>query len=260
MKKSFNEDIAKFFESPSRDGLRSVLQNHFGEQNFLDFKESWPDFSKVAKHVLAMANSGGGIIVFGVSEKDGSLEAAGLEVALDKANIVKGIKDYFTPELDYTILDFFYAASEFSLLQGKKFQVLIVDYKETHIPFISRKSGSGIKGNAIYVRRGTSSEEILYEELQKLINTRIGTKISFNSEMNLEDHLAQLKLLYSHIKKYHIIYSDSPFTNLGQRIYEAVHGEAEEVLNAAYPIESYDSFIARIIENKKKRIERLIET
>lgn len=111
MKKSFNEDIAKFFEIPSRESFRDLLQNHFGEQNYLDFKQNWPNYSKLAKHILAMANSGGGIIVVGVSEKEGTLDAVGLKDIIDKSDINKGCTKFLADNLKYEILDFAYDSS-----------------------------------------------------------------------------------------------------------------------------------------------------
>ncbi|WLR51216.1 hypothetical protein LC040_18965 [Bacillus tianshenii] len=36
-----------------------------GETDFLDFKMKWIDLTKLAKHTLAIANSGGGCILMG---------------------------------------------------------------------------------------------------------------------------------------------------------------------------------------------------
>jgi hypothetical protein len=57
--KSWKEEIARFLESPSREGLRNILKNHVGELSDLDFKENLPEPTKLAKHILAMANTWG---------------------------------------------------------------------------------------------------------------------------------------------------------------------------------------------------------
>jgi hypothetical protein len=38
-RKSLNEEFVKFFENPTREGLRALLKNNFGELPNLDFKE-----------------------------------------------------------------------------------------------------------------------------------------------------------------------------------------------------------------------------
>ena len=51
------ELFARFLENPTREGLREILQNHLGETRDLDFKESWENWAKMAKHILGLANS-----------------------------------------------------------------------------------------------------------------------------------------------------------------------------------------------------------
>jgi hypothetical protein len=40
-RKTLNEEFAKFYESPTREGLRELLKNNSGELPNLDFKEDW---------------------------------------------------------------------------------------------------------------------------------------------------------------------------------------------------------------------------
>ena len=83
MKEEF-EGFARFFEQPTREGLRELLKQNFGEQDYLDFKKQWTSLSKIAKHIIAFANSGGGCIVLGVEQTNDELEAVGLDSILDK--------------------------------------------------------------------------------------------------------------------------------------------------------------------------------
>lgn len=69
--KSLYEEFAVFFENPTRDSLRKLLSRNFGESNQIDFKESWPESNKLAKHILAFANSGGGVILNWGIRKEG---------------------------------------------------------------------------------------------------------------------------------------------------------------------------------------------
>src|SRR4051794_32731053 len=91
----FREDLAKLLESPSRERLRELLKNNYGEFTECDFKEKWPSDTSLAKHILAMANSGGGIIIVGVRENnDRTLEPIGLAELSDKEEIYKGVERY----------------------------------------------------------------------------------------------------------------------------------------------------------------------
>lgn len=66
--KSLKEQFANFFEEPTRDKLKKIIQFNLGEEDYLDFKGCWPEGAKIAKHVLAFANSGGGCMVVGCRE------------------------------------------------------------------------------------------------------------------------------------------------------------------------------------------------
>ena len=87
--KSLHEEFTRFVERPTREGLRSLLQHNVGELAHIDFKESWPEPSKLARHVLGFANSGGGIIVVGMAESDESLSPVGVAKLVDKTDILK---------------------------------------------------------------------------------------------------------------------------------------------------------------------------
>lgn len=199
----WNENFARFFESPSREGLRDVLQNHSGEANTLDFKKDWPAFSKVARHILAFANSGGGALIFGVDEKaNKSFESAGLTAIKDKADVKKGVSHFLPAQLEYDVLDFTYSESEYPAIVGKQFQVLIIEDLPKYGPFVSLAAGEGIDRDVIYVRRGTNSERANHSELQQVINRRIETTYSSQSENDLVRHLAELSALYEHLPRY----------------------------------------------------------
>jgi predicted HTH transcriptional regulator len=255
--KAFQESFARFFEEPTREGLRNIIELNIGEQDNLDFKSEWPAYSKMAKHILAFSNSGGGCIIIGVQQnKDGTLESRGLDSLKDKAEIEKGVNVYIPNELKYEILDFSYSSSEYEKIIGKKFQVILVESNPEHIPFISKANndGQGIRQNAIYIRRGTSSEEATYEELQKVINKRIETGYSTSSELKLEEHLAQLKVLYASIEK--INYVGGIF-NISKNFGKLILGESTK--NPNYPEEDFEQFIARMISSKKLRIEKVLD-
>ena len=48
-RKLLKEEFAKFYETPTRDNLRELLKNNFGEFPNLDFKEQWLPFPQIAR-------------------------------------------------------------------------------------------------------------------------------------------------------------------------------------------------------------------
>lgn len=199
--KGYREAFARFFENPTREGLREVLKENVGELNELDFKEAWPESSSLAKHILGIGNSGGGCIVIGI--EDESLEPKGLAAIEDKTKIIDGLKNYIPPALldSVEIVSFPYDAAEYPKLSGKNFQVVFVGEDKKHLPFVSLRAGSSIRANTIYVRRGAATEEANYDELQKMINTRLETGYSSTKELDLQSHLQQLKVLFQQIDR-----------------------------------------------------------
>jgi predicted HTH transcriptional regulator len=246
--KGLHENFARFFEAPSRESLRELLRNHFGERNELDFKGDWPQYPVVARHLLGFANSGGGCIVFGISQKsDNTFEISGLPKIADKADIQRNVQKYIPSQLQYNVLDFAYEASEYPTLIGKKFQVLLIEDDPRYIPFIAEAEGQLIRKAAIYVRRGTSTEEADYKEVQEILNRRLETSYSSQSELTLEQHISELRLLYQQIS----ITRQFSFISMLSNPFEE--------RNPTYPKEDFESFIARMIKLKKQIIQAMIE-
>jgi len=258
-KRFYYEEFARFFEQPTREGLRDLLKKNVGEFAYCDFKENWPVHSKTACHILGIANSGGGCMVIGVRQKkDKSLESTGLKTLTDKTVVLNGIQK-FLPDLLFStlsdrILVFSFEASEYPAIKGKKFQVLFVEDDPKHIPFIATANGEGIRKPGMYVRRGSATEEANHEELQRIINRRLETGYSSQRETDLRTHLGQLQALYHHISKYH--YPHAITTQAIASILSPLKGQPE--LNPAYPEEAYEDFVARMIEKKKRLIEMVL--
>lgn len=115
-----------------------------------------------------------------------------------------------------------------------------------YIPFIAKADGDGICKNRIYVRRGTSTEEANYEELQEIFNRRLETEYSSRAEFDFDKHLAELNMLYKYVPRYHNIWEE-----LGLSF--VVHK-----LNPNYPQEDFEAFIKRMIGEKKKIIQSIV--
>ena len=244
------ESITKFFESPSRDAFRKLIRNEVGEFNDFEFKEDCLKKGKLAKHILAMSNSGGGIIVVGVKDGD-TLESNGIEKLVDKADIYKQQGNYLPEQLKYHVLDYSYKASEYDLLVGKTFQVILVENQIDQIPFLSLKDGIDIEANTLYIRRGTSSTIANNNEFRNVINKRIDNGASTSSIDNLDSDLKSLKLLYGAISK----------TTIGYKFQEILSAMTRQLgvierQNIEYPDESYSQFIADSISKLKIKILR----
>ena len=234
--KKQHECFAQFFEKPTRESLRSLLKDNIGETNYLDFKETWVSFQKLAKHILALANIEGGAIIVGVKENnDGTADPVGVDEFLDKEKISKNLSKYLPSNIVWDVLNFSYEESEYPKLKGEKFQVLLVEFHPQLIPFLCLKAGEGIKENVIYVRKGTSSTEATHNDLQKIINERIETGYSSKYVLELSEHLQQLKELYKQEKTHN---------NFGT-IVAIMEGNT---------FQDYYKFISELIKKKKQKI------
>lgn len=128
----------EFLKEPTKDNFCEFVKNNCGEFNEVDYKKTWPDKGKLAKIILAMANSHGGIIIIGVEEQsDGKIIPLGLENFRDKADVNNDISKYILPGLDYEIYDFSYDGAEYSLMENRKFQMVVIHDTPERLPFIS---------------------------------------------------------------------------------------------------------------------------
>lgn len=193
--------VYRLLQEPTLDNFRNFLKGQTGEHNSIDFKEKWIEPTKLVKEMLAIANSGGGIMIFGVKEKeDKSFSYDGIEEIVDKAKISNDIKNYISTELKYEVYDFVYDSSEYEKLQNHKYQMMVIKDCPRFIPFMSMKESTNLKKNRIYIRRGTSCEEATSEEITDIIKRRMNAEYPDSGKtLNLDEHLEQLKTLYSKI-------------------------------------------------------------
>ena len=198
--KGLHEAFARFFEAPSRPALRQILQESLGEFSHTDFKEQWPEDSSLARHILGFANSGGGVMIVGVKECDNnSLSPIGLPELRDKAKIGNAVRKFLPFGLDYQIVDFYFTESEYALIKDKGFQVVVVEDRPQHIPFLANAGGANIQCNVVYVRDGAATPPATHDQLQNIINRRLATGHSTRRELTRHEHLEELKALYGQI-------------------------------------------------------------
>ncbi len=221
--------LAGFLKDPVHANLKELLLRNTGETDFLDFKSKWIDLSKLAKHILAIANSGGGCIIVGVSQKeDGSSSLDGLsdEDFLDKADIDNKLEHYLPKWLSYRTEDFIFDHTADLPLKSKKFQALIIEYDTKYVPYTSIISRGELRYGAIYVRQGTKSLEANHEKLVEIIIRKVQAGGSDSTELSLQEHLHQLRQLYHEHNK---------------------QGNGE-----------YENYLEELILRKQKRIEEIL--
>jgi hypothetical protein len=262
-KKTVHEAFTRFFENPTRETFRGLLLEHVGELRECDFKESWPANAAVAKHLLGLANSGGGCLVVGVQEsEDGTLIPKGISALKDKADLVSGTQSYLPqPVLDSLECgDFSYDAPEYASLVGKRFQVVFVHGRPAELPFVALVHGEGIRAGAIYVRREGSTNEATYEEVQRLIAQRIAAVPQTPQARDLKTHLEELKVLYAEIPRNLVgmppLFRSLGITEIAQQLVGTWAGDAKH--NPNFPPEDYQSFVRRLVDSKKRLIEEFL--
>lgn len=261
-RRGFRDELAAVLADPSRDSFRDLLRDHTGEAANLDFKTEWPADEKLARHVLALGNSGGGCIVVGVAERaDKSLDPTGLTEFKDKADVTKKVNPLIPDTLmrNLHIDDFAYETSDYQALQGKRFQLVSVLPDPEHLPYVAERANGDARAAAIYVRRGTESVEASHEELQHIINARIATGHSTAAAMKLEDHLDQLQVLNDRIPKT-LVVRRIGVADLAAQLQNlsalSLFGGSNRSHNPDYPKEDSQEFIRRMFEAKKIRIIR----
>jgi len=240
--------FASFLEDPNKASFRDFMKNHMGEGREYDFKREWLEANQLVKKILGFANKKGGVLVFGVAENDdGTFDVTGLSSMEDKADITNKLQKFLPTQLmeQISVLDFAYDASEYAALQGKKFQVVAVDYDPQHIPYMAISETTGVKKTTIYVRRDGNTAEATYEELQQIIDARLAVGISSEGERELKKHLEQLKALYEELPRRSPFIPDFGFANL--------------LRPPSHKGELYSDFIERMISEKKKVIENEVK-
>lgn len=265
----------KFFDlivkNPSRDGFKTFLKESCGELDNIDFKEKWITKGKLAKIMLAMANTGGGVIVLGIQEnKDDNYLAVGIDELKDAADVEKEIKKLVPRNLSYSVLNFIYDDEIYGEYTGKKFQAIIIADAPEQLPFFSIGASDDIEKDCVYVRRGTSSEKASARDFETMIQRKLENAFKESNDLSLKEHLEQLQFLYDSIpqKKRVLVKKGKRFVGameglqaLSERMTE-IFGEPdqyEEVPNENYPSEDYEQFLVRMIDKKKLKIEKVLD-
>lgn len=153
-------------------------------------------------------------------------------------------KNYISTELKYEVYDFVYDSSEYEKLQNHKYQMMVIKDCPRFIPFMSMKESTNLKKNRIYIRRGTSCEEATSEEITDIIKRRMNAEYPDSGKtLNLDEHLEQLKTLYSKISPTNEYYQGgigNSLLKLTEVIKAVSAGEWISEDNPLYPEEDYE--------------------
>ena len=262
--KQIKDIVYKLLQEPTLDHFREFLKGQTGEHDTIDFKNQWIEKQKLAKEIISIANMGGGIIVFGIHENaDKTFSYDGIDVIKDKAVVSNEIKNFISAELKYDIYDFVYESSEYEKLNNHKYQMLVIEDSPKFLPFMAKKDSDDLKKNRIYIRRGTSIEEATQEEITALIKRRINAEYPDSGKtLSLTEHLDQLKILYDKINPtighYQGIVSET-LIDVIKSVTDSFKGKWVSERNPLYPDENYEEFISRMIDAKRKKIERVLD-
>ena len=89
-------------------------------------------------------------------------------------------------------MNFFYDHDVYTHLKGKKFQMITIDVEDEKIPIICECESKLFKKGDIFIRRGTNTEKVNYEELQMLINHRVEAGKAQITNEGVKEQLQQL--------------------------------------------------------------------
>lgn len=244
---SIKDDLEEFFAAPSKDKLPNLLQAE-KEYDYLDFKSEWHEKSKLARHILAFSNSGGGAIIIGVDEKsDGGLKSEGVDDPLDESDFGNKVEKYIPDNAhnQYIINTFSYGDIYDDEISGLTFQVVFIEGAGELAPLVATNGGKSIDEGSIYVRRNTKSAVANYEEVQSLLKKSQESEIG-KETAELHEELRQLRTLYSETND-SMLFSSTSMMFAGYLI--------DKQSNFNFSGRAYEKYIMELIEKKKKKIE-----
>lgn len=138
---------------------------------------------------------------------------------------------------------------------------MIVEDEPKNLPYICCKDGSQIKDGDIYIRSGTESRKATNYQVEKIIERKlIACKVPKSKNMSLKQHLEQLDILYNELT--YTVYENNSLSSLTKALSTLVDrfsGTTSIKKKENYPKESYDDFILKMLNKKKKRIEEELD-
>lgn len=259
------ECMYKFLQEPTRESFIDIVFSGVGEQNSIDFKKIWIEPQKLSEIILGMANTGGGVIILGVEEKeDGTIEAIGLGEIFDKEKQHSKISKFLPDTVNFDILDFDFSNEAYSQIENKLYQIIVIHSDDKDLPYMWNKDSNENQMGCVFIRKGTKTVKANSFELRALIDKKIKSMYTEGSKLALEEHLEQLKILYEYVGvKEKVIHKN--VLNIGKVLSERLQvfseslGEVERTKNPFYPEEDFEEFVANMIKMKKIKIEKVLD-
>lgn len=197
--KAIKETFAKLFDDPNRVTLKDSLKNLTTEYDDFEFKEIEIETHILAKHIIGMANTNGGIIILGVTETERGLEPCGLKTTTDTTDMKKQLSKYLPHELTYEIHQIDYnERDEWDDLKNKSFKIIKVEFTPEYIPFLPIKASKNYEKTDIFCRKNSSTTRCEYGDLQDILNKRKCIKSHGITALTLRNELEELRILSSY--------------------------------------------------------------
>jgi hypothetical protein len=161
--------------------LRSYAQKgRRSESNRVDLKECHADtprqWAEICKDVVAMHNSGGGVLLFGVRD-DGSRVGMATSIAtyLDPANINNKLRRYHVSgQVRTSFVERSYYGKMYGFLFVHAGSSLIVFDSDLQMPDGSGKTETIARAGVLYVRRGSASAPARQVEVEAALSDLLG--------------------------------------------------------------------------------------
>lgn len=243
---TLKDELAGFFSEPTKEKFAEIVDAD-KEYDYIECKGEWIKKGKLAKHILAFANSGGGTIIIGVEESEGSLTPVGFENLRDESKFGEKIEKYIPDRLngDIMLQNYEYSENIYPGLADKKFQVIFVETDEEEIPYVSTGSTSGINKDQIYVRKNTRSETASHSDIQDILKRRIEASAN---ESSLEQDLDDLETLYDRL--------DNRFNFTSSMTFAFdEYLSRKKTSTAVYPDKTFAEIVMEMIAKKKFKID-----
>ena len=253
----FKEDVYKLLQNPTRENFIKILFKGSGELDNLDYKENWIKEQKISEIIIGMANGGGAIIVGVKENEDGTFDSIGLEKIEDTEKIHNKIYNFLPENVKFEVFDFDFTDESSDKIQGTLFQMIIVESDDKELPYVWKKNTDIAEEGCIFYRRGTKTVKANTLEIKDMINKRLEAEEINSSNLKLEEHLKQLQTLYDYIEP--STFSSSYFNKFFKGSNFARIAGLTGNRNEYYPVESYDEFVEKMIEKKKKKNEKILD-
>lgn len=253
LNRSVYPQVEAFFNVPTEANLESLIESMACESGNLEFKEAWISPATLAMHILAIGNSGGGLVLIGIREGiGGELEPIGVPEPKDSADFSRQLAKYIPADLKMELVNVPFTPPDGQTFETKPVvQVIFIEVDVRKLPYMARNSSSDdVLNDRIYVRRGSESVVARRDELEALLNQRLDAGYSSSRALGFSEHLEQLKIMYGELSPRKSIFTEIAFNMSAM--------DAVTKPNPLYPSEAYDEYIAHLIDKKKLAIERYV--